>query len=109
MTETIMQQAAKEWEALCTTCDVLGIYVENVEARDDRICYTFDGYIHCVIYYIDGFWVEVGDCSFDASAPDIIDGYKHDRTLQGVYEMLRDEMAAPPDFDVMGAHMGRNA
>lgn len=95
MTETAMQQAAKEWEALCATCDVLGVFIDSVEARDDRICYTFDGYMLCVIYYVDGFWVDVGDCAWEASPPDIIDGYKTSRTIEGIYELLRDDLAIP--------------
>lgn len=107
--ETFMQQAASEWAALCSD-EVLGIYVENVTARDDRICYTFDGFIQCVIYHVDGIWVVVGDHSHDAPAPEVIDGYRQSRTIEGLYQQLRKEFEQPYDHndDLMGMHMGRN-
>jgi hypothetical protein len=89
-------EAAAQWEQLCEGSELLRIYIENVEVREDRIVYNFDGHMKCVLFWNTeiGKWVERGDVRGDEDLVTIERGIIAN-TLIEVRDRLEEELRDP--------------
>lgn len=85
-------EAAAKWEELCANCAVLSHYVENIEVLEDRIVYTFDGYMDCVLFWNTDIrkWVSRGDVLKTTGLTMIEHGTISDTLEEAHAKLLRD-------------------
>lgn len=90
-------EAAAEWKRLTEKCDVLGAYVGNVRVHDpDTFTYSFDGYIACVMFRVNGVWYDIADHTPEMGIPERVEEFKHG-TIVEIYQQLRKEIEFPPE------------
>ena len=112
-------ETAVLWEQWVEAHEAASSYVDNVIAHDDHVSYRFDGFMRGIVFFKDGYWYDVSDTM---EVPEDLVGFEGCKTLEELwarhcalaydpyeFDWTEAKPFVAPEFDVMGAHMGRNA